>query len=412
MDESVPSCLKPPKITCDVTVARYFESVDASERWRVSIADRIHFLTDQATALRIRALAIASCGESTYDDVHAIYEREMGSSAEPLPPFVRWCEAHRQRLEQLAETPDNHVLSFRLPLFSGPTCKRIGETLTWLFVPSTMLVLGSVSLLAILINLLYRTPPDGASMWRAAAIALLGVLFHEFGHITACVRYRAKQGGIGVGLYWIWPVFYADVRGSWVLTARERLQVSLGGLYFQSIYLTVLALVGIATGSPTTAVATYITMLLMGNTLNPILKYDGYWILSDWLNVTNLHTQIAAHLKALCKPKRADWAVLVRSRMTLVLVAFTLFALVFVWIVFRSLISAGASIVAELPSAVGSVRHLFVAGSSTHAALMAGLMKLVYVLLQLAFVVMGLMMFGVRSVRVMLSFASTALRKT
>ena len=276
MNKSVPAGLRPPKITGDVIVARYFDSIEVCERWRVSIAGRTHFLTDQATALRIHALAIASCEESTYDDVHAIYERELGASAEPLSPFVRWCEAHRQRLEQLAETPDNHVLSFRCPLFSGPICERIGETLAWLFVPSTMVVLVCISLMAVLTNLHYRIQSGGASMWGAVVIAMVGVLFHELGHITACVRYRAKQGGIGVGLYWIWPVFFADVRGSWVLTARERLQVSLGGLYFQSIYVTVLALVGIATGSPTTAVAIYITMLLMGNTLNPVLKYDGY----------------------------------------------------------------------------------------------------------------------------------------
>jgi len=313
MGEWVPASLRPPKIEGDVTVARYLGQVGTRERWRVSISDHIHFLTDQATALRIRAIAIASCEESSYVDVHAIYQSEMGSSAEPLLPFVQWCETHRQRLEQLAETPDNHLLSLRRPLLSGPNCKRIGEMLVWLFVPTTMVILGSLSLTALLINLLYRSPHKGASMWGASAIALLGVLFHEFGHITACVRHRAKQGGIGVGLYWIWPAFFADVRGSWVLTARERLQVSLGGLYFQSIYVAVLALIGMATGSPTTTVAIYITMLLMGNTLNPILKYDGYWILSDWLNVTNLHTQIATHLKALCQPKRVDWRVLVRS---------------------------------------------------------------------------------------------------
>ncbi|MDE1892807.1 MAG: hypothetical protein KGH90_00540 [Xanthomonadaceae bacterium] len=412
MEESLPANLRPPKIAGDVTVAPYLESMGARERWRVSFADRIHFLTDRATALRIRALAIASGEKSTYGDVHFIYKCEMGLSAEPLLPFVQWCEAHRQRLEQLTETPDNHTLTFRYRLFRSSICERIGEVLSWLFVPSTMVALVCISLMAVLINLLYRIPSGGASICGAIVIALVGVLFHEFGHTTACVRYRAKQGGIGVGLYWIWPVFFADVRGSWVLTARQRLQVSLGGLYFQSIYVTLLALAGIATGSPTVAVAIYITMLLMGNTLNPVLKYDGYWILSDWLNVTNLHTQIAAHLKALCQPRRSDWRVLVQSRMTLVLAAFTLFALAFSWFVFRSLIAASASTMTELSNAVGSMRHLFVVGSPTHAALATGLIKLGYALLQIAFVVMGLIMFGVRSARAMLSFASTALRKT
>lgn len=410
MSELVPVGLRPPKITGDVTIARYLDSFGSRDRWRVSVADCIHFLTDHSTAQRIHALAAAGSDESTYADVYSIYEHGMGGAAEPMQAFVRWCETHRHRLEQLAETPDTHVLSFRWSLFSAPTCARVGRIFEWLFDPFTMVIFTSIALLALPTSiLLHWTSSQGASISGAAIIALLGVLFHEFGHITACVRYHAKQGGIGVGLYWIWPVFFADVRGSWTLTARERLQVSAGGLYFQLIYAALLAIVGMATGSATITLAIYMTMLLMGNTLNPILKYDGYWILSDWLNVANLHTQISMHLKALCQINCVGWAPLVRSRMTLVAIAFAAFALSFAWIVFRALIPAGTSALTELFTSTRYLYHLFSAGSFTQMELAVALMKEGYILLQLAFIAMGLMMFGIRSVRAVLSVATTSL---
>ncbi len=73
----------------------------------------------------------------------------------------------------------------------------------------------------------------GAQIVCAATLTALGIIVHEIGHLTACSRYGAQHGGIGIGIYWCMPVFYAEVNGAWMLPRLQRAVVDVGGLYFQ-----------------------------------------------------------------------------------------------------------------------------------------------------------------------------------
>jgi len=136
-----------------------------------------------------------------------------------------------------------------------------------------------------------------ASLAGALLLTLFGVAAHELGHLSACHRFGAPYGGIGFGLYWCLPVFYAEVHGAWLLTRTERSAVDIAGIYFQSLYL-----LGVATlyfvappGAPlasTLLLALWGSHFLMLNTLNPVLKYDGYWLLSDLSGSYNLHRRM------------------------------------------------------------------------------------------------------------------------
>src|SRR6185312_10249058 len=235
----------------------------------------------------------------SYAQAYDKYSNIAGSSACAIDSFIAWSERHRTKLEELAVTPDGHPLKFRRQLLGEARCERMARYAVWLFRTLPALVLLLLSAVTVGVFVLDSPAHWQGTFWLAAPLALLGIFVHELGHVTACVRYGARQGGIGVGLYWIWPAFYADVRGSWSLPAPQRLQVSAGGLYFQSIYAAVLASLGMATSSATFGMAVQITLLLMATTCNPVFKYDGYWILADLFNATNIHTRIANHLKAL-----------------------------------------------------------------------------------------------------------------
>jgi putative peptide zinc metalloprotease protein len=121
---------------------------------------------------------------------------------------------------------------------------------------------------------------------------VFGVLVHELGHLSACVRYRASHGGIGVGLYWCVPVFFAEVHGAWLLARQQRAAVDAGGLYLQGIYVTSLGIAYLVTSLPAVLAAIVCTHFLMLHTLNPVLKYDGYWLLTDLTGAHNLHQSV------------------------------------------------------------------------------------------------------------------------
>jgi putative peptide zinc metalloprotease protein len=397
MDELSSMDRAPPEITGDITIARFLDS-DGAEKWRVSLLGHTHFLTDHATAQRIRALAAPDVGRLTYPDAYAAYRSGFVEPVEPLADFVRWCEMHRDRLERLATTPDQHPLRFRRLLFAAKTCDRVGELLRLLFMPWCIVALWCASLLIVALYLFHRESSDGAHFWPALALTLLGVLVHELGHITACVRHGARQGGIGIGLYWIWPAFYADVRGSWVLPSRQRALVSVGGLYFQSVYLAAMATIAVATHSATLALAIGMSLLLMVTTLNPVFKFDGYWILSDLLNVTNLHTRIAAHLRALSSARGGERIAFLRTGTTALSIGFALVAVAYVAYVFYFMTAAGIHTAMRMAALWSALANAVEAPTFMLGSLASIGGSLASCLLQLAFVGMGTVFLGLRSV--------------
>lgn len=120
---------------------------------------------------------------------------------------------------------------------------------------------------------------------------LISVLFHEFGHASAAMYFGLRPNNIGFAFYWIFPVFYSDVNAVWQLNRWQRVVVDLGGVFFQlivaAIYLLIYAFTGWVPAKEIVPIILYSCLF----TLNPILKFDGYWILADALGVVNLWQQ-------------------------------------------------------------------------------------------------------------------------
>lgn len=117
---------------------------------------------------------------------------------------------------------------------------------------------------------------------------LLSTLFHEFGHASACCYYNLPPGSIGVCVYLNMLVFYADVSNVWLLSRDKRVVVNLGGVYFQMILLIPIYIAYIITRNDILAYLLLSFNLNFILVLNPLFKFDGYWILSDMLGVPNL----------------------------------------------------------------------------------------------------------------------------
>lgn len=119
-------------------------------------------------------------------------------------------------------------------------------------------------------------------------IMAVSVTFHEIGHASSAHFYGAKHGGIGGGFYLFTPVYYADVTDIWRLSKWQRIVVNLSGMYFELIFCTIVSLIGYFTNN---FVMTVLSIIVCANTLfnlNPFLRSDGYWVLSDLTNKPNL----------------------------------------------------------------------------------------------------------------------------
>lgn len=127
-------------------------------------------------------------------------------------------------------------------------------------------------------------------------IMLSSVLIHEFGHMCAAMKYNIKPGNIGFAIYFIKPILFADVSNVWKLNRKQRLLIDLGGIYFQFIFLSVVALLSIMLNSKLLLFSSVMGCIILLSNINPFIKLDGYWIVSDYLGIYNLHDTMSKYL--------------------------------------------------------------------------------------------------------------------
>ncbi|AZQ59888.1 peptidase, M50 family protein [Maribacter sp. MJ134] len=151
------------------------------------------------------------------------------------------------------------------------------------------------------------------SMIYFFSVMASSVTFHELGHATAASYYGAKHGGIGGGFYLFTPVYYADVTDIWRLSKRQRIIVNISGMYFELVFCSILCLIAFLLGNNILLLVAITVCLYTLFNLNPFLRSDGYWVLSDLTNKPNLFFHSANKVKDIFKfiflRKRIQWKV-------------------------------------------------------------------------------------------------------
>jgi len=130
---------------------------------------------------------------------------------------------------------------------------------------------------------------------------------HEMGHAYACKHYGGDVPEMGVYLILFTPCAYMDATASWGFPRkRERLMVCLGGMYVESIIAALAVFVWATTEPSVVHAIAYNVMFLAGMVtvlfnINPLMRYDGYYLLSDWLEIPNLRARSSRHVLSVLK---------------------------------------------------------------------------------------------------------------
>jgi len=139
--------------------------------------------------------------------------------------------------------------------------------------------------------------------------AIIAKVFHEFSHAFACKRF-GKIGGTGgevhvMGVMFLvfMPLPYVDASSAWAFRSKwHRTVVGMAGMMMELAIAAIAAVVWANTGQGQTvhAVAYNIMFLASVTTVlfngNPLLRFDGYYILSDLIEAPNLHQRCRQYL--------------------------------------------------------------------------------------------------------------------
>ncbi|HVH71763.1 MAG TPA: biotin/lipoyl-binding protein, partial [Candidatus Dormibacteraeota bacterium] len=134
---------------------------------------------------------------------------------------------------------------------------------------------------------------------RSAAPAIILITFvvivaHEFGHGVTCTHFGGEPHEMGFAAILLMPAFYCNVSDAWLFPEKsKRLWAGFAGPYFE-LFLWSLAVFAWRITEPGTwfnFVGLTVTATSGAKTLlnfNPLIKLDGYYLLSDYLELPNL----------------------------------------------------------------------------------------------------------------------------
>lgn len=148
---------------------------------------------------------------------------------------------------------------------------------------------------------------DGGNLFMLWGTLIGLKVIHEFGHAYACKAYGGHVPEMGAFFVIFTPLAYVDASDSWSFTrTRRRAVVTLAGVYVESIVGAIAMIVWALTEPGTLNTLAYQIVLLATITtalfnLNPLLRYDAYYLVSDLSGVPNLRARCQHAVASLFK---------------------------------------------------------------------------------------------------------------
>ncbi len=276
---------------------------------------------DEERTLGDTFAALVEHGTLEQDDEEPFYEfildaHRRGLLGLPINDAEQLYERAERKRKMAAKARAAGVLFLRVPLVNPDAfLNRTVAFFRWMFTTPAlvawavlMLAAGGVAVTRFddLTSPLL-TMVSGANLiylW----IALVGLkVVHEFGHAYACKAFGGNVPEMGAFFILFTPCAYVDATDSWNFPkVRQRAVVTLGGLYFESIVGALAIFVWAATGPSVLNTIAYQVVLLstvitLGFNLNPLMRYDAYYLVSDLSGVPNLRARAQGVVKRIAK---------------------------------------------------------------------------------------------------------------
>ena len=205
-------------------------------------------------------------------------------------------------------SPLFRILRFQIRLIN-PTrlLDRLLPLIAWMVAQGALRVVGAVLAIGLLtavvqFDALVTAVSSSEFLFGPQNIGLMFCVFivvkvlHEAGHAVSARLFGAECTECGIMMMVFTPVLYTNVSDTWRLPARQRILVTAAGIIVELVLASVcLVLWTMAEPGLTKNLLLNTVLICSVNTVlfngNPLLRFDGYFILADWVKIPNLASQ-------------------------------------------------------------------------------------------------------------------------
>ena len=182
---------------------------------------------------------------------------------------------------------------------------RLYPLVRWIYPPTTvtltlLFVISSWVLLAVQFDTFTAQMPEFQQFFSWPNLLYLWItlgtckVIHEFGHGLSCKHFGGECHAMGVKLLVFSPCLYCDVSDSWMLKSKwQRIAIGAAGMYIEVVISAIAIYIWWNTQSGlihhlclNIFFVTTITTVIWN--ANPLMRFDGYYMMSDFLEIPNL----------------------------------------------------------------------------------------------------------------------------
>ncbi len=223
----------------------------------------------------------------------------------------------KRKRSELMQTLTN-ILYIKVPVFDPDRLLTRMLPYTW-FIYTTLFALVSVAtmlsavlLVATHFDTFYEKLPGYHEFFSFSTVGYLWValgivkVIHEFGHGLTCKAFGGEVHEMGALFLVFSPCLYCNVSDAWTMPSKwKRILISFAGIYVELIIASIATFIWWNT--PAMPFINNLSLSLMVvcsvSTVvfnaNPLMRYDGYYILADWLEIPNLRERSNRFLQRL-----------------------------------------------------------------------------------------------------------------
>src|SRR5947208_4795686 len=252
----------------------------------------------------------------------------LAQNESPQAGKLLFDQRRKRRRNEWLQTLTN-ILYIKIPLFDpDKLLTRMVPYTWWIFtIPFLLLsigvMLGAILLVATHFDaFLDKLPYSGnfftfrnfasfaaqnlAYMWVGLAVVKV---IHEFGHGLSCKTFGGEVHEMGLLFLVLSPAMYCNVSDAWTLPNKwKRIIISAAGIYVELMIASIATFVwwhtpshplffGLAINNLSLSLMVLCSISTVLFNANPLMRYDGYYVLADWLEIPNLRDRSNRFLK-------------------------------------------------------------------------------------------------------------------